>query len=228
MKKYYEILGVSPFASVSEIKHSFRQKAKLLHPDLNFNADEKQNKKMHLLLEAYHYLLEQHKNFAEQDFFVNKSVKDFNYRKWLLEQEDYESRAKLIVFDLLHEKEKSALAEYLRLLNLEMPFKFSKYFSRYDFMDYGFILAEELYFEKYFCEAFILLHEICLLEKKDPYFTHFFPEVIQLAKKCLNGFKLNKNMAKVLTCYKMALELQFTNSQKTSFKKQIEKILRGL
>ncbi|MEL3908106.1 MAG: J domain-containing protein [Treponemataceae bacterium] len=227
MKDHYEILGVSPFASISEIKHSFRQKAKLLHPDLNIDAGEEQNKKMHRLLEAYHYLLEQHKNFVEQDFFINKRVKDFNYRKWLLERDDYESRAKLIVFDLLHEKEKSALAEYLRLLNLELPFKFSKYFSRYDFMDYGFILAEELYFEKHYYEAFILLHEICLLEKKDPYFTHFFPEVIQLTKKCLNGLKPNKDRAKVFTCYKMALNLQFTKSQKMSFKKEIEKILQG-
>ena len=227
MKKYYELLDVTPFSTVSEIKHSFRQKAKMLHPDLNADDDDfNRNEKMRELLSAYRYILEKHKSFIERNIFQNKQAREFNYRQWLLDRDDYESRAKLIVFDLFHEREKSGIAEYLRLLDLDVPFIFSKYFSREDFMDYGFGLAEELFFEKHFYEAFILLQEICTLEEKKPYFTHFFPEVIRLTKNCLNGIKATKDHAKILKCYKIACTLQFTKRQKLAFEKQIEKILQ--
>ena len=34
MKDFYKILGVRPNATLSEIKRAYREKAKLLHPDL--------------------------------------------------------------------------------------------------------------------------------------------------------------------------------------------------
>lgn len=226
MKNYYEVLGVTPFSSISEIKHVFREKAKMLHPDLNVGIGETdRTEKMRELLEAYRAILENHKAFVDRNVFQSRRVKEFNYRQWLLEREDYESRAKLIVFDLFHEREKSGVEEYLRLLTLDMPFTFSKYFSREDFMDYGFVLAEELFFEKHYYEAFILIEEIFIMEEKKPYFTHFFPEVIRLAKNCLTGLKTTHDTAKIVECYKIACTLQFTKRQKEAFEKQIEKIL---
>lgn len=224
MKDYYEILEVTPFSTISEIKHSFRKKAKLLHPDLVPDDDvSSRNLQMAELLKAYKYLLKKHKSFVEIGVFKNRKIKEFNYRAWLLERSDYKSRAKLIVFDLFHHREKTAIKEYLRLLDLELPFYFSKYFSNCDFMDYGFVLAEELFFEKHYYEAFMILQEIFVLEEEKPYFTHFFPEVIKLAKKCLEGLKYSKDYSKVMSCYRIAMNLQFTPNQKQSFAKHLRK-----
>lgn len=224
MKKYYEILEVTPFSNISEIKHKFREKAKLAHPDIKGENSKTANFKMSELIEAYRYLLEKHKSFVEKVFFKNKKVKDFNYRNWLLRRKDYESRAKLIVFDLFHNREKSAINEYLNLLSKDLPFNFSLYFSRFDYMDYGFVLAEELYFEKYYYESFMLLKDIFILEEEKPYFTHFFPEVEKLAKNCLNRLKTSKEYDRVFKCYKIALTLNFTTRQKQVFTKHLEKI----
>lgn len=226
MDNYYEILEVTPFSSVAEIKHSFRQKAKLLHPDVNSNKNpELQNVQMAQLVEAYKYLLEKHKSFVDAGVFTTRRVKEFNYRQWLMEREDYASRAKLIVFDLFHNNEQEAVAEYLRLLSLELPFYFVKYFSRVDFMDYGFLLAEELFFEHYYYESFELLKEIIVMETEQPYFLHFFPEVISLTKKTLNGLTPSRYpVEQIIQCYNTAMSLNFPEKQKKAFSKRIVKL----
>lgn len=53
--KYYEILGISGDASLSEIKRAFRNKAKALHPDVN--KSQNAHEQFILLLEAYDYLI---------------------------------------------------------------------------------------------------------------------------------------------------------------------------
>lgn len=228
MKHYYELLEVTPFSSISEIKHAFRKKAKAIHPDLRAaKANSNTNLDMAMLLEAYHYLLEKHNSFVDLNVFKSKKIKEFNYRTWLQERKDYESRAKLIVFDLFHQYEKDAIKEYLHLLTLELPFTFSRYFSRADFMDYGFVLAEELFFEKYYYESFMLIKDIIALEEEKPYFMHFFPELIKLCKNCLNALKYSKNYEKVFECYKIALDMNFSPKQKEAFSKQLAKIVNS-
>lgn len=224
MKKYYELLGVTPFSNISEIKHAFRKKAKSAHPDLKGSESETANIEMTQLIEAYRFLIDKHKNFVEINVFKSRKVKEFNYRSWLAEREDYESRAKLIVFDLFHHREKDAVEEYLRLLELDLPFNFSRYFSRYDYMDYGFVLAEELFFEKHYYESFMILKDIFVLEDEKPYFTHFFPEVIKLTKTCLNRLKTSKNYHRVFECYTIATKLNFPPKQKAVFSKHLEKM----
>ena len=49
----------------------------------------------------------------EFDYFTQKSqAENFDYRLWLLKRSDYESRAKLIFFDLFHGLESEAVKEY--------------------------------------------------------------------------------------------------------------------
>lgn len=228
MERYYELLGVSPFSSISEIKHAFREKAKKAHPDLNNRGSQSAHFEMAELLEAYRFLLEKHKNFVEIGAFKNKKVRNFNYRAWLISRSDYESRAKLIVFDLFHHNEKNAVDEYLRLRSRDMPFHFSRYFSRYDYMDYGFVLAEELFFEKQYYESFMLAKDIFLLEEEKPYFLHFFPEVVKLSKNCLNRLRFSYDYEKVIECYKIALNLNFSPKQKKIYTNYIEKLMKSV
>ena len=53
-KNYYDLLGVLPSASMTELKRSFREKAKSYHPDLN--PDEEAQETFRDIQEAYHTL----------------------------------------------------------------------------------------------------------------------------------------------------------------------------
>lgn len=55
LEKYYQILGVTDKATITEIKKAYRQKAKSLHPDINKAPDA--NEQFILLNEAYEYLI---------------------------------------------------------------------------------------------------------------------------------------------------------------------------
>ena len=55
MTNYYHILGVTPNATLEQIKKAYRTKAKLLHPDINDAADA--HEQFILVNEAYQYLL---------------------------------------------------------------------------------------------------------------------------------------------------------------------------
>ena len=190
----YALLGISSEASIAEIKTAFRKKAKLHHPDLiqykTGEEKEKSESAMRLLLNAYQNILKEKTNsenpFDYFDFFSKKNAAEsFDYRLWLLKKTDYESRAKLIFFDLFHGLEQSAVEEYNKRRSEAGGFYLSKYFNREDFMDCGFVLAEELYFRGEYYESFLLLEEIFYLEKQKPYFKHFFPEVQALARTIL-------------------------------------------
>ena len=161
---YYKILDISPSASTAEIKRAFRKKAKELHPDIphnvrNIGGKRANEQALMRLIRAYEALLDV-KRRAEFDFFYNKTVKkgeSFDYRTWLKEQADPESRATLIFFDLFHNVEDEAVREFLRLCSEHPSFSLRRYFSRGDFMDCGFVLAEELYFRNHYYESFLLL-----------------------------------------------------------------------
>ncbi len=188
----YQILGVSSSASAAEIKRAYRRKAKELHPDLyeHVGSGDYAAARMRELIDAYQTLSDPERR-AEFDSvysayrkFTEGAPKEsrFDYRMWLMERTDAESRAKLIFFDLLHGLEEEAVREFRARREDPAGFDLSRYFDREDFMDCGFILAEELSFRDDWYEAFNLLVEVIELERRKPYFKHFFPEVIAFAR----------------------------------------------
>ena len=230
----YALLGISSEASIAEIKTAFRKKAKLHHPDLiqykTGEEKEKSESAMRLLLNAYQNILKEKTNsenpFDYFDFFSKKNAAEsFDYRLWLLKKTDYESRAKLIFFDLFHGLEQSAVEEYNKRRSEAGGFYLSKYFNREDFMDCGFVLAEELYFRGEYYESFLLLEEIFYLEKQKPYFKHFFPEVTDLIKSIIND-KLHRYVEDelALDCYEAALELDFKKIDGANIFKRMSEI----
>ena len=227
-----DLLGVSESASAAEIKRAFREKAKRIHPDVS--AHSSKNKKgqdgrgndasaeMLALLEAYRTLsdpaVRERMDAAFTRFRAKKASKGFDYRLWLLEREDAESRAKLIFFDLLHDFEDEAVSLYLELMRMEGGFSLKKELGREDFMDCGFILAEELEARGELYEAFVLMSSIVECEYQKPYFRHFFPEAIELLLKVLSKIGEAASAGAfsdtaALKCFERALELRLGNAQ---------------
>ena len=86
--KYYNLLGVNPEASLSEIKTAFRKKAKLLHPDINSspNAEIEFIK----INEAYEYILNEKQNIntthlSEEEF---QHEKERIFEEWMRQQQN--------------------------------------------------------------------------------------------------------------------------------------------
>jgi curved DNA-binding protein CbpA len=193
----YHVLGVRPSASAAEIKRAFRLKAKSIHPDIPDNAASgaDNDRRMRELILAYETLSNPERR-AEFDAVYakfrsgnegNPNAGVFDYRLWLMERNDSESRAKLIFFDLLHDFEEEAVLEYRARRAESGDFVLSRFFDREDFMDCGFILAEELAFRGDYHESFFLLAEVIRLEYTKPYFRHFFPEVIIMARDIIRN-----------------------------------------
>jgi tetratricopeptide (TPR) repeat protein len=180
------MLGIQRDSSLREIKRSFRQKAKQLHPDLRastgFLSDNgSSDDEMKLLLKAYE-ILSNPKKRREYDslliYFKPIVRTKFNYRDFLKRRKkDLFSQAKLIFYDLLHSNPEEALFLYGRLSS-NGPFRLDLYLSWEDYMDCAFLLAEQLARVGKFMEAFRLFKQIYLDELKRPYFRHFLEEII--------------------------------------------------
>ncbi len=215
MEDCYKILGVRPNATAAEIRRAYRIKAKQLHPDASHNSET--TEEFRTLVKAYEILSDvRQRSLFDESFFtrhhsnVNRSVDSFDYRTWLLAREDEESRSKLIFFDLMHHREDEAVAEFKRMSVNHAGFRLAKWFTREDFMDYGFILCEELVLRQEYYDAILLLDQIIRMEKTFEYFKLFFPEVMALArnvlKKQIEGH-VSDELA--LDAWERALELGF-------------------
>lgn len=224
MRDCYKILGVPHNATAAEIRRAYRQKAKLLHPDITHEDSEKFRE----LVQAYETLsdIKSRSLFDESFAYKNSShsahtagtKQSFDYRTWLMERDDDESRSKLIFFDLTHNKEDSAVAEFKRMNMTRSSFKLSKWFTREDFMDYGFILSEELVLRQEYYDAVILLEQIIKMEFSYSYFKLFFPEVKSLTRHILrNNIDGQVNDELAIDAWERALDLKFEKSDDSYF-----------
>jgi curved DNA-binding protein CbpA len=176
MTDYYRILGVSETATAAEIKRAYRRKAKELHPDLSM----KQSAEFRTLVIAYKALSDSSSRqvFDAKYASAYRAARGgvFDYRTWLIERYDEQSRSRLIVFDLLHDREDNAVAEYRKIMRENPGFSLGRWFTREEYLDYGFMLAEELTVRKEYYDACILLERIIKMEKTFSYFRVFFSE----------------------------------------------------
>lgn len=212
MKNFYKTLGVRDNATLSEIKKAYREKVKLLHPDSIGDISKKDE--FDEVVKAYRVLSDQRqRNIFDESFFMkahrtSSAADSFDYYKWLSAREDEESRSKLIFYTLMHHKEDEAVAEFKRMQMNHADFSLKKWFTREDFMDYGYILAEELVIRAEYYDAFILLEQIIQMEYSYTYFYIFFPEVLDftlsILKKNIDGV-INDELA--LDVYERALDL---------------------
>jgi curved DNA-binding protein CbpA len=186
MTNHYEILGVRQTASTHDIKRAFREKAKLLHPDI---AGDKAAGEMRKLLTAYEILSDRDRRFEYDRAYSRFSQKySFDYRTFLREQgDDPASQAKLVFFELLHAEEDAALSIWDSRGGPDFPME--TYLDREDWMDCTYILAEELFKRDRYYDAFLLLTALVREERRRPYFRHF-AEDIEIFLKELVRLKL--------------------------------------
>ncbi|MCQ2572706.1 MAG: DnaJ domain-containing protein [Treponema sp.] len=222
MKDCYKILGVPHNASLSEIKHAYREKAKLYHPDSL--GDDAKRDEFNELNQAYRVLSDARQRQIFNDSFFTKfhskkgSEESFDYRKWLMERNDDESWAKLIVVDLMRGREDDAVKEFIEIQSSRHAFSFKHWFTREDFMDYGYILSEELVIRGQYYDAFLLLEQVILMEYSYEYFRLFFPEVmsftLSILRHNIEGV-ISDELA--LDVYERALELKFSKNDDAFF-----------
>lgn len=233
MKDCYKILGVSPNASLSEIKHAYRNKAKNFHPDSLGNSS--QTEAFNELTQAYRVLSDaRQRQIFNDSFFTHMQHKhakeeSFDYRKWLMERNDEESWSKLIVLDLMRGREDDAVKEFIQMNSGHTNFSMRRYFTREDFMDYGYILSEELVIRGEFYDAFLLLEQVIQMHYSYPYFGLFFPEVIDFTLSILHHNiegVISDELA--LDVYERALELKFTKNEDAFILSRMAAVYRRL
>ena len=234
MENCYEILGVQPNATAAEIRRAYRLKAKELHPD-STGSNESAGQ-FRLLVKAYEILSDaRQRSLFDESYFYRKEAKkykgseSFDYRKWLLNRFDMESRAKLIFFDLLHFREDDAVREFVEMSKNHSNFSLADWFTREDFMDYGFILCEELVLRQEYYDAFNLLEQIIKMEYSFHYFRFFFPEVMDLARSVLK-FRMEGNVKDelCLDAWERALDLGFGKNDDVFFVSKMAETYRKM
>jgi curved DNA-binding protein CbpA len=204
---YYDLLGVNRESTSSQIKKAFREKAKQLHPDI---AGSAQSESMRKLLSAYETLSSPERRY-EYDRAYSRFIKKagFNYRVWLNEQDDPESRAKLIFFELLHLEEERAIAVWRE--NGGLDFHLEKFLDKEDWMDCQYILAEELEKRMFTYEAFMLSAAVLAEERRRPYFKIFTVEIEKFIKNIVRH-KLQHQVDKEtwIDCMEIMIGLGFS------------------
>ncbi|MBR5965268.1 MAG: J domain-containing protein [Treponema sp.] len=216
MEDCYKLLGVKPDATIAEIRRAYREKVKKYHPDVS--GDQNTAEHFKKIVRAYEILTDQKSrsifdsSFAEH--FRRRKVKEWDYREWLLSRDDDESRAKLIFFDLMRGREDDAVNEFKRMQTERSKFSLKHWFTRENFMDYGFILCEELHLRGEYYDAFCLLEQIIKMEYSYDYFRLFFPEVLGFAKNILrNHIEGTISDELALDVFERALELQLGDAE---------------
>jgi len=172
-------LGLKPDCGRSDVRRAYRVKAKEVHPDL---TGEEGTARFLALKEAYEVLSSRTTREAyDQTRHTAKkrgTVTDWDYRDFLsARKDDPESLARLICYDLLHDLDAEAVELYDEA-QVGGFFSLRRYLEREDFMDYAFMLAEAYLEQNALVKAYRLFRGIAELEEEDPYFKHFYVEVL--------------------------------------------------
>ncbi|HOX18446.1 MAG TPA: J domain-containing protein [Spirochaetales bacterium] len=196
MADHYELLGVPRDAGTREIKSAFRLKAKRMHPDLARGAGGAGgDPAMRLLLDAYRTLLDPERRLAYDRSLRKRGAgragyPAFDYRNWLKERlEVPEYRAKLLVYDLLHDLEDEALELFESLDGLEDG-RLERFFERSEAMDAEFCIAEEYEKRGRFVDAYRVYLSIFRKEREKPALGYFLDVVaLRFRRLVLEGLR---------------------------------------
>ena len=226
MTNFYELLEIRQNATTQEIKKAFRERAKRLHPDI---AGEEGAEEMRKLLAAYETLSNRGRR-SEYDKIYNRFAAKyrFDYRTFLRERkDDPQSQAKLILFELLHFEEDTAVSIWQEQGGLRFPME--TYLDREDWMDCSYILAEELAKRELYYEAFVLLVKLVREERRRPYFRHFMEDVENFLKELVrHRLRPAVNAEMYIECMEALLGLGFSSRDEARWMRSIAEALAHL
>jgi len=183
---------------------------------------------MRALIGAYEALSDSHSRFEYDRIYERFTKKqDFDYRTWLAEQDNPESQAKLVLFELLHLQEERAIEIWRK--NGALDFQMEKHLDREDWLDCIFILAEELDKAGAAYEAFRLLAVVLAQEKSRPYFKHFTLEIENLIKSIVKlRLKAQVDAETWIECLNIMLGLDFPEKDKSRWLQSIEETAKKM
>jgi len=236
LANHYELLGVKPGATTAEIKKAFRKKAKQIHPDIIGSTGAEA---MRTLIKAYETLSDLERRFeydpdfrksaaysAYYGYSAGKKI-PFDYRKWLNDQEDPKSKAKLVFYELLRLEEDRAIEVWRE--NGGLDFCIDKYLDREDWMDCQYILAEELDKRNCSYEAIKLLITLLEEEKRRPYFNLFTPDIKLYVKDIVKKrLKSQIDSETWIDCLQALIGIGFSQQEEKFFKESIVTALKEL
>ncbi|MDF1567689.1 MAG: DnaJ domain-containing protein [Spirochaetaceae bacterium] len=179
MKDYYAILGLKTDSRDNDIRKAFRVRAKQMHPD---RTGDEGTARFLALKEAYEVLIntDTRESYDRTWRAARKTATtaEWDYRDFLRgHKDDPASLARLICYDLLHDLDSEAVELYDEAQTGGF-FSLVRFLDREDFMDYAFLLAEAYLEREATVKAYRLLRGIAELEEEDPYFKHFYVEVL--------------------------------------------------
>ena len=180
---------------------------------------------MRNLLKAYEALSDLERRFIYDSIYAKKA--DFNYRAWLNQQNDPESKAKLIFYELLRLEEDRAIEIWRE--NGGLDFQLEKLLERRDWMDCQYILAEELDKRGFSFEAFKLMATLLAEEKRRPYFKLFTVEIKLYVKEIVKK-RLRKQVDKEtwIDCMEKMIGIGFSQQDENFFKESITQTLKEI
>lgn len=186
---YYAVLDLDRTATLSEIKTSFRNKLKQLHPDLNNKnfitsaINKSDNSELLHLIRAYTILSNPlkrkryNKDSTHISDLIRRKRKIFDYEKFLMERQHiFAYRAKLFLYDLVYKTGEKAEQIYEKILKQKKKLLLKNELGKLDYFDSLYLLAEN-YQKKNTAQnmqmTFDLYLEIFQLEERYEYFKDY-------------------------------------------------------
>ena len=226
MLNYYEVLDVERNASLKKIRHHFRKKAKMFHPDVSRHNQKEAEEAMRRLLMAYRVLSNpQKRRHYDQELRARPDRSDFNYRQYLKSKPaDLNLQSKLVFYDILNGYTQDALALYEKLVD-HKGYRLETYLGYGDYMDCACLLAEEFDRQKEYVKAFLLFKKLFSYELEKPYFHHFSEEIVDRLRSLItNKLQHIPSTDFFIELLESLLLLNFPERDKAVFCKKISEI----
>ena len=223
MIDYYAVLMVEEHAGERQLRSAFRRMAKKYHPDLNSHRRAWAHRQMKKLLAAYAVLADEAKRAAydkKLDSYRN-SRRDL-FRERLAANDDPESRARLILYDLLNDKPNEAVDRYETTFLLDAEFDVADFLAPRDWMDCKFLLAEQYEARKAYIKALHLYEAIYYSPLANGHYKHFMVEVSdRIRNLCCRDLARSVSPADAIGYYERALRMGLRRTQKAFLHKKM-------